>query len=151
MVSFPKLLYPLQTIPYLLKHKDVSRLNKAFTRFIWKGGRSRISLQKVCRPVKEGGFEIPDIRKYNLASLLRYAIDWLTDVSIYSNTALEQAGAHSWKLEALLHSKISSLPAHLNGNILYRDTIRHTAIARLLLCTNHLTLAELVFSAETCV
>lgn len=37
MLSFSKLLYPLQTLLCLLRHKDATYLNKAFTRFIWKG------------------------------------------------------------------------------------------------------------------
>lgn len=46
MVSFARLVYPLQTLPLLLRHKDVQFLNCAFTKFLWKSKRPRIALKK---------------------------------------------------------------------------------------------------------
>lgn len=64
MFSFPKLLYPLQTTPLLLKHKDIQKLQKALSIFLWKGGRPRISLQKLYLPKHEGGADLPNMQLY---------------------------------------------------------------------------------------
>lgn len=37
MISFARLLYPLQTIPILLGHKDIATFKSALTKFIWVG------------------------------------------------------------------------------------------------------------------
>lgn len=89
MVSFPKLLYQLQTIPLLMKHIDLQKLQKAINTFIWWGLRPRISIQKLCFPKHEGGVNLPNICLYNLSCLLRAGLDWLIKTSRYS----------SWKLK----------------------------------------------------
>lgn len=71
MLCFPKLLYPLQTIPLLIKHLDVIRLTSAFISFVWNGKRPRIAIKKLMLPKSKGGINLPDIRRYNLDSLLR--------------------------------------------------------------------------------
>lgn len=71
MVSFPKLLYLLQTIPLLLKHLDLQKLQKALNTFIWQGHRPWIAIQKLYLPKHEGGVNLPNIRLYNLSSLVR--------------------------------------------------------------------------------
>lgn len=46
----------------------------------------RISLQKLYPKVQEGGIHFPNVRRYNLACLVRHAIDRLGKKSLYSNT-----------------------------------------------------------------
>lgn len=76
------LLYPMLTIPCLLKQR--------FTRFIWRGKRPRIALTKLYMPKTKGGLNFPNVKVYNLACFLRDALDWLSGEAHYSNTALEQ-------------------------------------------------------------
>lgn len=125
MISFARLLYPIQTLVHtiLLKHNDIQRLNREFSKFIWRGQKPRIALTKLQRKTNEGGLGLPNLRLYNLAALLRHAMDWITGDSTYSNTLMEQAGATPWKLESLLHTKISKLPDNIRLNLVYRDTI----------------------------
>lgn len=52
------------------------------------------------------------------------------------------AGALMWKLEAILHTKVTSLPIQLKNNLLYRDTVVAWREARpmagkLHICTKH--------------
>lgn len=74
------MLYPLQTIPCLLKHKDINQLNKAFFRFILREKRPRVALTKLYLPKSEGGLNFPNIGAYNPTSLLRHAFVWVSDI-----------------------------------------------------------------------
>lgn len=47
MISFARLRFPLQTLPFLLKRKDVNRINMAMQSFLWKEKRARIHIQKL--------------------------------------------------------------------------------------------------------
>lgn len=123
MVSFPKLLYPLQTIPLLLKHTDLNKLMSAYTKCVWNGKRPRIAMKKLMRPILKGGINLPDIRCYNLASLLRHGADWIKNTNYYSNLALEKALVSPWSLPALLHTKYASLPRMVRGSLLLTDTL----------------------------
>lgn len=123
MMSFSKLLYPLQTLPLLIKHQDNATMNKAFKSFIWCNKKPRISLATLQRHKMEGGVGFPDIRLYNLASLMRHALDWLQGTSKFSVLKIEQELAKPWNLNALLHTKYSKLPSILKHSILLRDTI----------------------------
>lgn len=124
MVSFPKLLYPLQTIPLLLQHKDFQQLQKALTTFLWRGRRPWVSLQKWYLPKREGRANLPKIRIYNLSCLLRGGVrlDW-TRASGYSNYDLKSLMVAPCGLSALLHCRIRSLPPLLKCNLLIRDTL----------------------------
>ncbi|PIO40484.1 hypothetical protein AB205_0190240 [Aquarana catesbeiana] len=123
MVSFACLLYPMQTIPLLLRHSDVQKIQKALTAFIWSRKKPRIALQKLCLPKSEGGAGLPNMRFYNLACLLRQGLDWLTGGSKYSNFTLEDAMAYPYDLSAILHSNPNTLPPHLKSSVLLRDTV----------------------------
>lgn len=123
MVSFARLLYPMQTIPLLLKHSDVQKIHKALTTFIWSRKKPRIALQKLCLPKSEGGAGLPNLRFYNLSCLLRQGLDWLNGKSKYCNTSLEGAMTSPHTLSAILHSNLNALPPHLKSNTLIRDTI----------------------------
>lgn len=123
MVSFARLLYPLQTIPLLLRHSDIQKINRSIASFIWNKKRSRISLKKLHLPKSEGGVGLPNIRKYNLACLLRYSLDWQSSSSIYTNLDLESEYIHPYSLSGIIHSNWKSLPPRIRYNILYRDTI----------------------------
>lgn len=82
IVSFTQLPYPLHTIPLLLRHKD---LTKAMQQFLWQKRRPRIQIRKLYLSKAEGGLGIPNLQVYNIAYLLRYAMDWLTDALSYIN------------------------------------------------------------------
>lgn len=123
MMSFARLLYPLQTLPLLIKHRDITKLNSAFTKFIWAGKRPRIAIRKLMMSKPEGGLNFPNIRGYNLACLLRHALDWYHGTNCFSNWALEASLAHPWSLLALLHTKVSSLPKDVKWSLTLRDTV----------------------------
>lgn len=123
MVSFARLLYPMQTIPLLIKHSDIQKLQKALTAFIWSRKKPRIALQKLCLPKGEGGAGLPNMRFYNLACLLRQGLDWLTGGSKYSNLSLEEAMVHPYDLSAILHSNPNTLPPHLKTSVIIKDTV----------------------------
>lgn len=122
MISFARLLYPLQTIPLLLRHIQVQRIHKALSNFLWHKRRPQISLLKLYLPRREGGANLPNLRLYNLFSLLRVCLDWLLQSSKYSNYDLTSQMTSPFSLPALLHCGLRSLPLNLKHNLLIRDT-----------------------------
>lgn len=98
----------MQMIPLLLKRHDVKDLNKAITKFLWQAKKPRINMNRLCLPKAEGGMNLPNIRHYNTACLLRHVCDWISGSSQYSNYTLEQAWAEPWDLSALIHTPPSS-------------------------------------------
>lgn len=123
MVNFARLLYLLQTIPLLLRHKEVQSLQRTLSKFLWQRQRRRISVQKLFLPRSEGGANLPNIRVYNLSCLLRVCLDWILQTSQYSNFDLEAQMVTPYCLPALLHSKLRSIPPHLQHNLLIRDML----------------------------
>lgn len=123
MVSFARLLYPLQKLPLLLKHKDIQILNKAITKFLWKKGKPRVALTKLFLPGSEAGTNLPNIRVYNLACLLTTGMYCILQSSRYSNHGLELNMVRPFNLAALLHSSLQKIPRHIKQNLLFRDTI----------------------------
>lgn len=77
IISFARLLYPLETIRILLRHKDVGAFNSAVTEFIWAGKRPRISLLKRQASSWQGGLNLPHLRGYHIACLSRYWPEFL--------------------------------------------------------------------------
>lgn len=47
MSSFPKLLYPMQTLMLLLKLANITKLNRALGNFLWRSKCTRIALHKL--------------------------------------------------------------------------------------------------------
>lgn len=122
MVSFARLLYPMQTIPLLLQHKDVKLLNSVISKFLWQNKRPCIALNKLYLPRRKGGISLPNVRTYNLACLLRTSLDWIAQSYRYSNYLMESEMAHPYSLVALLHCKWKSIPPPYQQNLLLRDT-----------------------------
>lgn len=123
MLGFSHLLYPMQTLPILIKLKYVIRVNSAFIKFIRAGKLPRIALRKLMRSRDEGGMNLPNISEYNFACLFRHVMDWIHGADGYSNWILESAFAFPWTLRAFLHTRLSKMPATVRGSILLRDTI----------------------------
>lgn len=123
MMGFYRLLYPMQTIPLLLKHRDVRDLQSAFVKFIWAGKRPRIALNKLMMSKEEGGINFPSLRGYNLACLMRHVLDWLHRTKCFSNWEIESNLAAPWPLASLIHTRYSNLPPHVKQSVTLRDTI----------------------------
>lgn len=123
MVSFARLLYPLHTLPLLLKHKDLIVLHKAMQLFLWQKKRLRIWMGKLFLPKEEEGLGLPKLKVYNLACLMRYTIDWVLVTSVYVNRELEESINPSRSLIAMFHSHFCRLPQDIRNHTLFRDTI----------------------------
>uniref|UniRef100_A0A803KGD6 Reverse transcriptase zinc-binding domain-containing protein n=1 Tax=Xenopus tropicalis TaxID=8364 RepID=A0A803KGD6_XENTR len=122
MFLFPKLLYPMQMLPYHMKTTDLKRLNNIFRTFIWNKNRPKISLAKLEQPKHLGGLNLPNVKEYNEATLLRYVGDWLLNRDLYTTTALDQhlTGDHS--INYLLHTPLIQLSHTARNNPLFIDT-----------------------------
>lgn len=123
MDSFARLLYPLQMLPLILHRRDLMELNKALTKFLWRSKKPRIRLERMSLPKEEGGMNLPSIKLYNNACLLRHSCDWILGKLKYSNFHLEQASAQPQNLTALLHVPPTKLPETIKHHILFRDSI----------------------------
>lgn len=73
-----------------------------------------VLLRKLMLPILKGGLNLPDIRSYNLARLLRHSTDWIKGTSYYSNLDLEAALVSPWPLTTLLHKKLRDIQHSLN-------------------------------------
>lgn len=71
----------------------------------------------------EGGLQLPDIRLYNLAALLRHIKDWTWGTSYFSASRVEQELTQPWELTSLLHTRLKDIPPQIKGSMLLRDTI----------------------------
>lgn len=123
MISFSKLLYPLQTLPLLLRHSDINKLTKAIQIFIWQGKSTRIKLQKLYLDKHEGGLGPPNIRVYNIACMLRYALDWIMGGSCFTNREIEHSPYSDWSLSAILNSDFYRPLPGMRQHALFRDTM----------------------------
>lgn len=123
MMGFSSLLYPMPTLPLLLKHVDVNRLNSAFVRFIWAGKCPRIALHKLMSSTVEGGINFPNLRGYNLSCLMRHVLDWFHETSGSSNWEQESELATTWSLISLAHTVFSQVPIHIKHSVTLRNTI----------------------------
>lgn len=123
MISFARLLYPLQTIPVLLRYKDIATFNSALTKFIWAGKWPCISLKKLQASSLQGGLNLPQLRGYNIACLSRHWLDWMHGTQYYSNREMEESLTVGWSLVGLLHAKFSMLPTSVKTPTLLRDLL----------------------------
>uniref|UniRef100_A0A8C5LTV4 Reverse transcriptase domain-containing protein n=1 Tax=Leptobrachium leishanense TaxID=445787 RepID=A0A8C5LTV4_9ANUR len=110
MVAFPRLLYPMQMLPLLLKRTDIAHIHALFTRFIWNGGKPRIALRKLQLPYNMGGLNLPDIYSYNIAALYRIVADWISNSSRYTDCALDRAMCFPMSPLAVLHTPLAKIP-----------------------------------------
>lgn len=113
----------MQTLPVLIKHSDINKLNSVFLKFTWGGRRPCIALQKLMLPKEDRSFNFPNLRGYNLAYLLRYVVDWFQTANCFSNWKLESKLASPWPLTSLLHTDFSALPQRIKSSVTLRDTI----------------------------
>lgn len=81
MNILPRLLYPIRMIPILFTHKVIQKIKGWFSSFIWSKKRVLIKMSTLQLPGHMGGLDIPDIRKYQLSSLLLYVREWVSQNS----------------------------------------------------------------------
>lgn len=68
MACLPKLLYSFSVVPMIsLKHLSKMAHNE-ITEFIWSNTWRRINKSKLQLPIEKGGFNLPDLEKFNLAA-----------------------------------------------------------------------------------
>lgn len=95
----------MQTVPNLLKHKNVNTFHLAVTRFIWVGKRPQILLTKLPNLQERGGVNLPHVKGYDIACLSRHLRDWINQTGYYSNYKLESALVGERNLVALLYAQ----------------------------------------------
>lgn len=111
-----------RSVPVFWEKKKIHRLNP-FAVFFSRANGPQSQCTGCVWLRGEGGIQLPNISHYNLTCLMRHACDWISDRSLYSNTALELAAAYPWSFLALLHTPPGRLPGPLKANILFRDTV----------------------------
>ena len=74
-----KLIYLFVAIPIKLPRNFFTELEKTIAKFIWKNKRSRISREIMKKNVKEGGLEVPDLKLYYKAVVIKTIWYWLRD------------------------------------------------------------------------
>lgn len=130
IMSMSKLLYPLQTIPFLLKHSNIHTLTKALAIFRWHGRRPRFPVHKLMNNNENCGMAFPDIRRYNLACMARHIADWINGTSHYLALSQERGFCAPCSLVALLHARLINIPDWIEQSILIKDTIATWRILR---------------------
>lgn len=94
MNLMPRLLYPLQMIPILLPNKRIKEFNGWFSSFTWKNWKLRLTFSKLQLSGASGGFELPDVRKYQLACQLRFIAKWLLKRTLHLFGLIERLHSH---------------------------------------------------------
>lgn len=117
MLGFAWLLYPLHTLPLLLRYIDVKKLNQTFTRFIWAGKKPCFALHSLMMTRAKGGL---NLRGYKVSCLLWHVLDW---ISHFSNWELKLDLAYPWLPLSLLHTSYSDLLTQIKSSALLLDTI----------------------------
>lgn len=70
MVILPKIMYKMQMLPIPLPQAYFKTSQTLFSRFIWQGKKTRISLTLLTKDRAYGGLGAPDLRNYYNAILL---------------------------------------------------------------------------------
>ncbi len=81
MNILPELLYVCQMLPILFSKKVIKEVNSWFSSFILNGKKPRMNLARLTKPQEKGGLSFPDVRLHQLASQLRYIVDWIKNDS----------------------------------------------------------------------
>lgn len=117
MISFARLLYLLQTIPILLRHKDINLLpwTKLWCPFCVVHWQSSFS-----RGVR-GALVSLTLNVYYLFCL-SFGV-WLLGCSQYSNFIYETEMVLPYNLSAVLHSNLWPLSKHLQQSLLIWDMV----------------------------
>ncbi|XP_053561332.1 uncharacterized protein LOC128652419 [Bombina bombina] len=110
MVLLPKILFPLQNVPVLLKTKDWKSLCRALRYFIWKCKRPRISINRLFLPKRFGGMALPDLSSYTMVFLARIVIDWILNKDYFTNNTLEINVVYPYNPIALIHCPMHLMP-----------------------------------------
>ncbi|OCT86926.1 hypothetical protein XELAEV_18020616mg [Xenopus laevis] len=139
MIAFPKLLYLIQTLPFVLKQNNLKEITALFRTFIWNGKRPRISMLKMQQQAMHGGLHLPDIKQYNIAALTRILIDWLHSTSIYRMWDIDSCFTHPLNLINTLHLHKQEISQELSSNPLIMSTwqVWHTLRSKYNLNSHH--------------
>lgn len=86
--TYMQMCHELEMVVFKKGFSDVITLQKALTIFTCQGKQSLIALMKLHLRRSNGGLGIPDHRVYNIACLLRHALDWLSNHPKYTSTGL---------------------------------------------------------------
>ena len=101
MLWMPQLLYILHNSPIWIGKKWFRKIDTLFRELIWKGGQSRIKLQTLQLPIREGGMAVPHPQCYFLAAQLQH-IGVRTESGGDTNLGLMFLGApHKTAVEVL--------------------------------------------------
>lgn len=79
MNVLPKLLFLFQALPLVLPNKTFTTLDRHISRFIWQGKKPRVRYKLLQLPKSQGGWGLPNLKKYWWACQLRALIVWMVD------------------------------------------------------------------------
>lgn len=129
MIVLPRLLYPLQMIPIILSNKVVKIIEGWLSSFIWKKRRPRLKLAKLQLSSTAGGLDLPNVKWYQLASLLRFVAQWLKgdQSSIWLDIEAAQCDC---PLRNLLFLKNFAYAKNLCSNPIVNNTLKAWKLVR---------------------
>ncbi|OCT81461.1 hypothetical protein XELAEV_18028281mg [Xenopus laevis] len=114
MLSLP------QRIPKYEKGQDLDRI---LSKFLWQDKKPKISLMRLRNSKFSGGLNVPNFRKFNLASNTRYILEWLSGKEKFTNLDLELFLDSKEHITSSLHKIWSDQHIDIKENPIYRDTV----------------------------
>uniref|UniRef100_A0A3Q2D9Y0 Reverse transcriptase domain-containing protein n=1 Tax=Cyprinodon variegatus TaxID=28743 RepID=A0A3Q2D9Y0_CYPVA len=76
MIILPKLIYPVSMLYLFFDSKDLARINKAISEFIWAGRKPKIKIEVLQLPRTLGGWGLPKVENYVLSIHARNISLW---------------------------------------------------------------------------
>uniref|UniRef100_A0A3B3HFX9 Reverse transcriptase domain-containing protein n=1 Tax=Oryzias latipes TaxID=8090 RepID=A0A3B3HFX9_ORYLA len=77
MNALPRLLYPMQMLPFRINTFAILDIQRSISRFVWHGKRPRLKMRTLQLPVNKGGQALPNFLYYNWACHARIVYGWL--------------------------------------------------------------------------
>lgn len=123
MNVLPRLLYPLQMLPLYLSKKINLDLEKAFSKFIWQGKKSRQRRKILQLPTNTGGLSMPNMLFYNWACHARHLWLWL-HLYIKRETCIDSWACHPHSLWSLITCEANKIQPEIKCNPIIYNSIR---------------------------
>lgn len=110
MLFLPRYIYLIRALPYLIPLPLISRLQKPFLNFIWNNSKPRIQKHYLFLHTKLGAMSVPELLRYNIATIMEPTYILWHHSSVYHWSQLEDASISPSSVRDLLAATLLNSP-----------------------------------------